>query len=75
MEYNTVPIVDLVITNLCCITMGVRLQIPTADYMDCAPRGGPAHKTKPCGARRCSVRPTRHREDIIKILRDLLVYV
>ena len=39
------------------------------------PRGGPAHKTKPYGALRCSARPTRHQEDILKILRDLLGYV
>ena len=47
---------------------GVRPQIPTIDHMGCAPRGGPAHKMKPCEARRCSASPTRHREDILKIL-------
>ena len=39
------------------------------------PRGGPAHKTKPCEARRYSARPARHWEDILRILRDLLGYV
>ena len=50
---------------------GVRPRIPMADHMGCAPKGGPAHKMKPCGARCCS-RPTGHRKDILKILRDLL---
>ena len=54
---------------------GVRPRIPTTDYMGCAPRGGPAHKTKPWGARRCSACPARHQKDILKILRDLLGYV
>ena len=42
------------------LVWGVRPRIPTADYMGCVPRGGPAHKAKPCGARRCSARPARH---------------
>ena len=54
---------------------GVRPWIPTADHMGYAPRGGPAHKTKPWGARRCSTRLARHREGILKILRDLLEYI
>ena len=54
---------------------GVRPRIPTADHMGCAPRGGPAHKMKPCGARFCSAPPARHGEDILKMLRDLLGYV
>ena len=54
---------------------GVRPRIPMAYHMGCTPRGGPAHKTKPCGARLCSVSPARHREDILKILWDLLGYV
>ena len=29
---------------------GVRPRIPMVDHMGCALRGGPAHKTKPCGA-------------------------
>ena len=57
------------------LAMGVQPRIPTVDHMGCAPRGGPAHKTKSCGARRCSAPPARHREDILKILRDLLGYV
>ena len=40
--------------------VGVRLRIPTADYMCCAPRGGPAHKTKTYGVRYCSACTTRH---------------
>ena len=54
---------------------GVRPRIPTVDHMGYAPEGGPAHKTKPCGARFCSAPPARHGEDILKILRDLLGYV
>ena len=57
------------------LAMGVRPQIPTADHIGCALRGGPAHKTKPCGARLCLAPPARHLEDILKILRDLLGYV
>ena len=57
------------------LAVGVRPRIPTTDYMGCATRGGPAHKTKPCGAWRYSARPARHREDILKILRDMLGYV
>ena len=38
-------------------------------------QGWPAHKMKPCGARRCLAPPARYREDILKILRDLLGYV
>ena len=47
---------------------GVRPWIPMADHMGCTPRGGLAHKTKPCEARLCLVPPTRHREDILKVL-------
>ena len=54
---------------------GVRPQIPMADHMGCAPRGGLAHNTKPCEARLCSAPPARHLEDILKILKDLLGYV
>jgi hypothetical protein len=50
-------------------------RIPTADHMGCAPRGGLAHKTKPCGARLCSAPPARYQEDILKILRNLIGYV
>ena len=32
------------------LAMGVGPQIPMADHMGYAPRGRPAHKTKPCGA-------------------------
>ena len=54
---------------------GVQPRIPTADYMGCALRGGLAHKWKPCGTRFYSAPPARHKEDILKILRDLLGYV
>ena len=57
------------------LAVGVRPRIPTTDYMGCATRGGPAHKTKPCGARRCSACPARHWEDILKIRHNLLEYV
>ena len=54
---------------------GVRPWIPMADHMGCAPRGGPAHKKKPCEAQLCSTPSARHQKDILKIIRDLLGYV
>ena len=50
------------------LAVGVQPWIPMVDHMGCAPRGGLAHKMKPCRARLCSVPPARHREDILKIL-------
>ena len=43
------------------LAVGVRPQIPMADHMGCAPRDGPAHKMKPCGARLYSAPFARHR--------------
>ena len=39
------------------------------DHMGYAPRGGLAHKMKPCGAWLCSAPLARFQEDILKILR------
>ena len=48
--------------------VGVVAEVSDAGVVTSAPRGGPAHKTKPCRARHCSARPARHQEDILKIL-------
>ena len=55
---------------------GVQPWIPTVDHMGCAARGGLVHKTKACGARRCSVCPARRRgrypEDVTRSARIYL---